>query len=470
MQQVRPPAVAGAFYQSHRQTLANDVHDLLESARLSFSEIQNAPKAIIVPHAGYIYSGATAATAYARLAAVRHVIKRVVLLGPVHRVAVRGLALPGVTAFATPLGEIQLDQSAVTTIENMPQVIESFAAHAQEHSLEVQLPFLQTVLDDFKLVPLAVGDATAQEVAEVLEVLWGGPETLIVISSDLSHFLPYQTAQSVDAQTVQNILKLSHTLSHEQACGGTPVNGLILAARHHQLQAHLLDLRNSGDTAGDKNRVVGYAAIAFNETIERETVDNEGCSNATFKGETLLSIARASISQALGLSFDAAEDTPWLQEQGACFITLMQKGQLRGCIGTLEAHWSLLDDVKANAKAAAFNDTRFSPLTIEDLNEADIEVSLLSAMQELNFSNEQEALTQLRPGIDGVVFEFGDYRSTFLPQVWQQLPDPEEFIKHLKQKAGLSPDFWADEVKLSRYTVKKYKEQDFSGRDKEYTL
>lgn len=470
MQQVRPPAVAGTFYQSHRQTLANDVHDLLESARLSFSEIQNAPKAIIVPHAGYIYSGATAATAYARLVAVRHIIKRVVLLGPVHRVAVRGLALPGVTAFATPLGEIQLDQSAVTTIENMPQVIESFAAHAQEHSLEVQLPFLQTVLDDFKLVPLAVGDATAQEVAEVLEVLWGGPETLIVISSDLSHFLSYQTAQSVDAQTVQNILKLSHTLSHEQACGGTPVNGLILAARHHQLQAHLLDLRNSGDTAGDKNRVVGYAAIAFNETIERETVDNEGCSNATFKGETLLSIARASISQALGLSFDAAEDAPWLKEQGACFITLMQKGQLRGCIGTLEAHRSLLDDVKANAKAAAFNDTRFSPLTNEELNETDIEVSLLSAMQKLNFSNEQEVLTQLRPGIDGVVFEFGDYRSTFLPQVWQQLPDPEEFIKHLKQKAGLSPDFWADEVKLSRYTVKKYKEQDFSGRDKEYTL
>ncbi|NOQ90558.1 MAG: AmmeMemoRadiSam system protein B [Gammaproteobacteria bacterium] len=194
-----------------------------------------------------------------------HTIKRVILLGPVHRVAVRGLALPDASAFATPLGEIQLDQSSVAAIENLPQVAVSAAVHANEHSLEVQLPFLQSVLDDFQLVPLAVGDATPEEVAEVLDILWGGPETLIVISSDLSHFLPYHSAQAVDAETVDNILKLGGQLSHEQACGGTPVNGFMLAARQHHLQAHLLDMRNSGDTAGDKSRVVGYASFAFNE-------------------------------------------------------------------------------------------------------------------------------------------------------------------------------------------------------------
>jgi len=265
---VRQPAVAGAFYHSQKQLLADDVKTLLENARSNMGETALSPKAIIAPHAGYIYSGPIAASVYAQLTAKRDVIKRVVLLGPVHRVAVRGLALPGVTVFATPLGEIPIDLDAVAAIENMPQVVESTAAHAPEHSLEVQLPFLQTVLGDFKLLPLAVGNATPAEVAEVLEVLWGGPETLIVISSDLSHFHPYQAAQTIDSQTAQDILSLQHTLSHEQACGGTPVNGLLMAARQHQLQPHLIDLRNSGDTAGDKDRVVGYASFAFTERTD----------------------------------------------------------------------------------------------------------------------------------------------------------------------------------------------------------
>ncbi len=267
MQQIRQPAVAGSFYPDQQQTLADNVNHLLTANQTDSpqSDVEPAPKAIIVPHAGYIYSGSVAAAAYARLTSVRDSITRVVLLGPVHRVPVRGLALPGASIFATPLGNIQIDQTAVSTIKNMPQVVVSSAAHAQEHSLEVQLPFLQSVLNDFKLLPLAIGDTTPAEVAEVLNVLWGGAETLIVISSDLSHFLPYQTAQKTDANTVQNILQLQATLSHEQACGGTPVNGLLLAAKQHQLQPHLLDLRNSGDTAGDKNRVVGYASIAFIE-------------------------------------------------------------------------------------------------------------------------------------------------------------------------------------------------------------
>jgi len=269
MQQIRQPAVAGSFYPGQKQTLENDVAIMLETARLQ-AEIQPPPKAIIVPHAGYIYSGPIAASAYTQLANVSDIIKRVVLLGPVHHVAVRGLALPDVATFSTPLGEIQVDLNAAASIENMPQVCHSTAAHAPEHSLEVQLPFLQSVLEEFTLVPLAVGNATAQEVAEVLEVLWGGPETLIVISSDLSHFLPYQTAQIVDGHTAQDILSLHGPLQHDQACGGTPINGLMLAAKHHRLQPHLLDLRNSGDTSGDKNRVVGYASFSFTETNDEQ--------------------------------------------------------------------------------------------------------------------------------------------------------------------------------------------------------
>ena len=264
MSVIRAPAVAGLFYPADPRQLAHDVQQLLNAAHPPALT----PKALIVPHAGYIYSGPIAATAYATLQPIAAHIRRVVLLGPTHRVAVRGLALPGAEAFDTPLGRVMLDAEAARSIAHLPQVTVSAQAHALEHSLEVQLPFLQSVLPEFTLLPLAVGMATPEEVAEVLETLWGGEETLIVISSDLSHFLPYATAQRVDNGTVQAILKLRQPIDHEQACGGTPINGMIVAAQHHHLTPHLLDLRNSGDTAGSHDQVVGYAALAFTEETE----------------------------------------------------------------------------------------------------------------------------------------------------------------------------------------------------------
>lgn len=268
---IRPAAVAGSFYPGHSQMLADNIRVLLRQADsgikspIAPDSCSKPPKAIVVPHAGYIYSGQTAATAYSKLAKWHDTIKRVILLGPVHRVPVRGLALPDVDVFTTPLGEVKLDKTAIASVTSMKQVTVSYPAHAQEHSLEVQLPFLQSILDDFKLVPFAVGDALPQEVAEVLDTLWGGPETIIVVSSDLSHFLPYAVATEVDKSTVKNILDMQENLTHHQACGGIPLNGLILAAKKHHLHPALLDLCNSGDTAGDKNRVVGYAAFAFTE-------------------------------------------------------------------------------------------------------------------------------------------------------------------------------------------------------------
>jgi len=455
MQQVRPAAVAGSFYPAPAPTLTHDVTALLARARQGGAAPASVPKAIIVPHAGYIYSGSTAALAYAGLAHTHALISRVVLLGPVHRVPVRGLALPGVQWFATPLGQVEVDQAAVAAITPLPQVVTSPAAHAQEHSLEVQLPFLQSVLHPFKLLPLAVGDATAAEVAQVLEAVWGGPETLIVISSDLSHFLPYGQAQTVDHDTVQQILHLDGSLTHSQACGGTPVNGLLLAARRHHLQPQLLGLCNSGDTAGDKGRVVGYASVAF---FAASGAAQPPAPTAD-RGLTLLPLARAAISSALGQQpQQTSEEADWLSQPGACFVTLTQRGQLRGCIGSLAARRSLLADVKANAVAAALQDPRFPPLTLAELAHTRVEVSLLSPMQPMPFQDEADALRQLRPGVDGVVFEFELHRSTFLPQVWEQLPSATEFMAHLKRKAGLPPDFWAAGVRLQRYTVDKWKE------------
>jgi AmmeMemoRadiSam system protein B len=222
------------------------------------------PKAIIAPHAGYIYSGPVAASAYARLLPAHDQIKRVILLGPSHRVSLFGLAISSVDQFDTPLGSVKLDREAIDSIADLPQVRQLDEAHSMEHSLEVHLPFLLEVLDDFKLVPLVVGDAQPGEVAEVLERLWGGPETLIVISSDLSHYHDYATAQRLDSATSKSIENLQlEDIHSENACGCVPVSGLLHLARKKGLQAETIDLRNSGDTAGTKDQVVGYGAYVF---------------------------------------------------------------------------------------------------------------------------------------------------------------------------------------------------------------
>ena len=261
---IRPAAVAGTFYPGSQRELSQNLAQMLGAAASAAPE-RAMPKAIIAPHAGYIYSGPIAASVYALLAPARGRITRVVLLGPTHRVAVRGLALPGVAAFSTPLGAVEIDAAAVRVLERMPQIVVSPQAHALEHSLEVHVPFLQAMLGEFKLVPLAVGHASALDVAEVLDELWGGPETLLVISSDLSHYMSYENAQAVDRATAKAILGLATDISHEQACGATPVMGLNYAARLRGLKPELIDLRNSGDTAGDRDRVVGYGAFAFYE-------------------------------------------------------------------------------------------------------------------------------------------------------------------------------------------------------------
>lgn len=257
---IRPPAVAGQFYPAG----ANDLHDMIKGFLDAVPDPGPAPKALIAPHAGYIYSGPVAASVYARVKTARDRIQRVVLLGPAHRVPFQGLATSGADAFRTPLGDVMLDRQAIEAVQALPQVRTLDQAHAPEHSLEVHLPFLQEVLDDFTLVPLVVGDATAEQVAEALEILWGGDETLIVISSDLSHYHDYDTARQMDEATSRAIEEgRIEAIGYDQACGRNPVAGMLLAARRHQLRARTLDLRNSGDTAGPRNQVVGYGAYVF---------------------------------------------------------------------------------------------------------------------------------------------------------------------------------------------------------------
>jgi AmmeMemoRadiSam system protein B/AmmeMemoRadiSam system protein A len=455
---VRPPAVAKLFYPGDARSLADEVAAYLEQTQ-DTPLAPGFPKAVIVPHAGYIYSGPVAARAYDLLRPARGIVRRAVVLGPCHRVPVRGLALPAASAFDTPLGRIPLDEEAIGSIRGLPQVVESAATHAQEHALEVQLPFLQQVLGEFSLVPLVVGSVAPEKVAEVLEHLWGGDETLFVISSDLSHYHSYAAARRIDGATVQAILGFDAGISHEQACGATPVAGALIAARRKGLAPRLLDCRNSGDTAGGKDQVVGYASFALAPGSPRYEAEH---------GRKLLQIARASISAALGLGPEGggpAAEEPWLKEWRASFVTLMQGEELRGCVGTLEAQRPLAADVAENARAAAFQDTRFKPLARDEFARTDIEVSLLSGPKRLRFEDHADLIARLRPGVDGVILEQGDEKSgkraTFLPQVWEGLPDPEQFIAHLKQKAGIPQNASTQSCRVKRYTVLKWREAEF---------
>ncbi|MBE0550711.1 MAG: AmmeMemoRadiSam system protein B, partial [Rubrivivax sp.] len=312
MLSIRPAAVAGTFYPANALALQSQVQACLGHALTPGSYVP--PKLLIVPHAGYLYSGPVAGHAYARLAPWAAQIRRVVLLGPTHRVSLRGIAVPTVDAFETPLGRVRIYREAREALAGLAQVVLDDRAHALEHSLEVQLPFLQTVLGaSFELLPLAVGDAGAAEVAEVVERLWGGDETLIVVSSDLSHYLPYDDARATDRTTVARIAALATDLDAYEACGAHALNGALTAARQHGLQAELLDLRNSGDTAGDRRRVVGYAALALTAPLEDTAADDDEAQ----LGAALLSRARNSIAAALGLARQPEPSHPALAAVGA---------------------------------------------------------------------------------------------------------------------------------------------------------
>jgi len=257
---VRPPAVAGLFYPDDKQLLARAVEDYLARAVPD----GEAPMAVVVPHAGFVYSGAVAASAYARLRPLEGRVRRVLLIGPAHRVALRGLAAPQAESFASPLGRHALDRAAIACLAALPQVAIDDAPHRLEHCLEVQLPFITACLGDVALVPLVVGDASAAEVAQVIEMLWDGPETLVVISSDLSHYHDYATARRMDAATSAAIEALDEgRIGWDDACGRVPLSGLLRVARERGLKARTIALCNSGDTAGAKSEVVGYGAYVF---------------------------------------------------------------------------------------------------------------------------------------------------------------------------------------------------------------
>lgn len=456
---VRVPAVADMFYPGQAQQLKSLVRRYLFEAR-SLSP-DPPPKAIIAPHAGYIYSGPVAASAYVQLRCIADRVRRVVLIGPCHRVPVRGIAVSDADAFASPLGLVPVDRASVEAILRLPGVQALDAAHVEEHALEVHLPFLQELFSDFSIVPLLAGAASADAVADVLEALWGGDETVIVVSSDLSHYLDYPTARAFDGATCQAIESLdASSIDYDHACGRVPVAGLLMLARRRGLRAVTLDLRSSGDTAGDRRRVVGYGAWMFVPDQPDLYADKGDAAAAICEqhGATLLDTATASIDHGLQYGVPLPVDSSFhhgdLQTPGCSFVTLYLDGALRGCVGSAQPERPLINDVAVNGFAAAFHDHRFPKLSAAERERLALSVSVLTVPQAMRFAGEDDLLAQLKPGEDGLIIRSGPHRGLFLPQVWSGLPRPREFLDHLKVKAGLERDAWPADLMAWRFAAR----------------
>lgn len=473
---IRPAAVAGLFYPADPTELRSIVDRLLwnagvnrrtgaqqatvEPARLNAltanvaafpggaNETCAAPKALISPHAGYVYSGAVAAAAYRLLAPARGKVSRVVLLGPSHRFPFLGMATTSARAYETPLGVVPIDRQWLEQARDAPFFGISDEAHEGEHCLETQLPFLQQVLGDFTLAPIICGHAEAEQVANLLDRLWGGPETVIVVSSDLSHYLDCQACRALDEATCTAIERLDPlALTSERACGAVPVKGLLTAAGRRGMQVETLDLCNSGDTAGPRDRVVGYGAWAF---WERQAT-LEFCDDMVRRhGARMNEIVRGAI-RGVGAS-QAPEGLPAVfSRPAASFVTLHKAGRLRGCCGSALARRPLVEDIRANAMRSAFGDPRFAPLERGEWDEVSLSVTVLSPLQEMSFESEADLLSQLQPHRDGLVIEDAGRGALFLPAVWKTLNERREFLAQLKAKAGLSQGHWSASFRVSRF-------------------
>ena len=465
---IREPVWAGQFYPADPERLKSVLGQLCAIDSESAADYsKNGPlRALVLPHAGYSYSGPVAG--YASLVLEHGRYDRVILIGPDHNIGFQGGVISDVQSYQTPLGQILLDPAAARLRQQYDFFSANSDSDAREHSLEVILPFLQILLGDFRLIPIVLGPVDVSKVASAIDPLLDA-RTLLVISSDLSHYLPESQAQEHDEQTIKGLLALDSGPLRlaNSACGRYGLEVMLSLGRRHQWQPRLLHYGTSADGGGDRRRVVGYAAVAFFD--KEKNMSEEGMLTPE-EGETLVLLARRTIAESLGHRVDELPEAvrqqlgdPALQEQGAAFVTLTKKGALRGCIGSITAHRSLLNDVKANARNAAFHDPRFQPLGEKEYAELDIEVSVLTPPRKLEYHDAEDLIRKLRPKVDGVILGDGSHTATFLPQVWEQLPDPEQFLTRLCLKGGLAGDAW----RRNKLEVQIYQVQHFSDQEEQ---
>lgn len=450
---VRKATVAGQFYPAGATELRKEVLSYMTGKKSSMKS----PRLMISPHAGFVFSGPVAGKGFATL---NKETRRIFLIGPSHHVWFKGISIPEVTHYQTPLGMVGLDLDIVEKLRKSSFVCSAKGAHEPEHCLEVQLPFLQVQLKDFKIIPILAGEIDPAQVAELLFPFLD-ETSLVIASSDLSHYYPNSKARQVDDNTVQDILtgKIDGEID---GCGKTPIQIIMHLAHKMNLKPHLLDARTSYETApqfGSDSRVVGYASIIYSDNSDPVLLSSEFSHLKAEHKSYLLRLARKSLNAAVKKEAvtDTAEMSEILKDHRGCFVTLTSKGDLRGCIGYIEPIRPLYQAVMENAGNAALKDPRFPPVTANELADIKVEVSVLTKPQPLKFSTPDELLKKLIPDVHGVILRKGSFQSTYLPQVWEQLPDKMKFLEHLSLKAGMPRDGWkTSEVRV--YTAEHFSE------------
>ena len=458
----RNPAVAGLFYSSLPTELSSQLDNYLQSGVfIKYSSYQ--PKILIVPHAGYMYSAETAAKAYAILQKHKSSIKNVILLGPSHYYGGDGAYLSDADYFATPLGKVAVNKEFVKKIVSScsNNIKINNQAHVKEHSIEVQLPFIQKVLPQASIIPIVYGNVDVNNLFSCIKDFLVKPDTILIVSADLSHYHTYEQAQIIDADTAQ---KVSDKLPIEDhaSCGAIGINTAIMLSKLYNYRPQMLELVNSGDISGDKSRVVGYGAWSFypdsdnnksKSELEQEVENLENF--AKTYGKVLMQIVHLSLEKAVKhnkhYSPSRANYPEDIFDKGASFVTLRKKGELRGCIGSILPNSSIAQDIASNTYLASKEDSRFSPITEDELKEIKYSISLLSGFEKIPYKSEQDLLNKIKQGIDGIVIRDGDRQGVFLPSVWSELPDKTEFFKQLKVKAGMNPNYWNNRIKVYRF-------------------
>ncbi|RKX57842.1 MAG: hypothetical protein DRP29_07725 [Thermodesulfobacteriota bacterium] len=434
---VREPVVAGTWYPGNKEELKSTVNKYYEnSERLNISSI----KALIVPHAGYVYSGQVAANGFNQL---NKNYKKVFIIATNHAQGayVNGISIPNATHYKTPLGEVKVSEIAPELLKqelfvNVPQ------AHTT-HVIEIELPFLQQKLRDFEIIPLVTGSLNLEQIKQAADALskYIDEDSLIVISSDLSHYHPYEDAVKLDTTCIKNIESMNFEESTKcEACGIYAILILMDIAKRNEWKAKIIDYKNSGDVTGDKSRVVGYSSIVFYSEKEELLTKEEQ--------KFLLNLARETVESYVKNKkkpkVDETKLTPAMKKVQGCFVTLNKNNDLRGCIGHILPQEELYKCIIDNAVNAAVNDHRFNPVTEDELNDIEIEISVLTVPQRLEFSSGDDLKNKLRPNIDGIVLKSGFHQSTYLPQVWEQIPNKESFLSNLCMKGGMAIDCWKD--------------------------
>lgn len=446
MKKIRPAAAAGKFY-------TDDKNELL--AQLDYFEANNScdyqykTRAIIVPHAGYVYSGQLASSGFQYL---DKNVKNVFIIGPPHYVPIKNVALSSFEMWSTPLGEISVNQAINDElVKNFGCEFED-EAFRDEHSVEVQVPFVQKNLLNVKIIPILTSNQG--KIKKIIDYYWGNRENAFVISSDLSHFYPSVEAKRVDNVTAEMIeTKDVEKFEHWQACGAIGVCALVDFARDKCYSLIRVGMVNSGDITGDNSRVVGYGSWILYEG-EKNVFIKE------YFSKFVIDVCKESILAGLNEEKPKFKQIPGVFNQlGACFVTLEKSGNLRGCIGSIIAHRPLIDDLIKNAQNSAFSDSRFQPLRRDEFEDLSIDVSLLSIPEKMNFKDEADLLAQIRPFVDGIIIKDGVYQAVYLPSVWEQLNEKEIFLNSLKIKAGMPPKHFSDTFEAFRFTTEYIKSE-----------